>query len=194
MLRICGSGALRWFLASGLALACTTSIAQDAKEVVAVEAAKAVATPLSQQVTAIGMLLSDQAVTVSSDIPGRLKEIHFQEGQPVEKGAPLFTLYDSVYRAHLADAEAKLKLAEQTHQRASQLFKNKYATAQAVDEATSSLAVNTATVELARVQLDKARIVAPFSGIVGLRHVSAGEYITSGQALVNLGGHRSGQG
>jgi membrane fusion protein (multidrug efflux system) len=186
VLRICGSGALRWFLASGLALACTTSIAQDAKEAVAVEAAKVVATPLSEQVTAIGTLLSDEAVTVSSEIPGRLKEIHFQEGQPVEKGAPLFTLDDSVYRAHLADAEAKLKLAEQTHQRASQLFKNKYATAQAVDEATSSLAVNTATVELARVQLDKARIVAPFSGIVGLRHVSAGEYITSGQALVNL--------
>ena len=152
----------------------------------AVEAAKVVATPLSEQVTAIGTLLSDEAVTVSSEIPGRLKEIHFQEGQPVVKGAPLFTLDDSVYRAHLADAEAKLKLAEQTHQRASQLFKNKYATAQAVDEATSSLAVNTATVELARVQLDKARIVAPFSGIVGLRHVSAGEYITSGQALVNL--------
>lgn len=186
MLRICGSGALRWFLASGLALACTTSIAQDAKEAVAVEAAKVVATPLSEQVTAIGTLLSDEAVTVSSEIPGRLKEIHFQEGQPVVKGAPLFTLDDSVYRAHLADAEAKLKLAEQTHQRASQLFKNKYATAQAVDEATSSLAVNTATVELARVQLDKARILAPFSGIVGLRHVSAGEYITSGQALVNL--------
>ena len=185
-LRICGSGALRWFLASGLALACTTSMAQDAKEAVAVEAAKVVATPLSEQVTAIGTLLSDEAVTVSSEIPGRLKEIHFHEGQPVEKGAPLFTLDDSVYRAHLADAEAKLKLAEQTHQRASQLFKNKYATAQAVDEATSSLAVNTATVELARVQLDKARIVAPFSGIVGLRHVSAGEYITSGQALVNL--------
>jgi membrane fusion protein (multidrug efflux system) len=161
-------------------------MAQDAKEAVAVEAAKVVATPLSEQVTAIGTLLSDEAVTVSSEIPGRLKEIHFQEGQPVEKGAPLFTLDDSVYRAHLADAEAKLKLAEQTHQRASQLFKNKYATAQAVDEATSSLAVNTATVELARVQLDKARIVAPFSGIVGLRHVSAGEYITSGQALVNL--------
>lgn len=185
-LRICGSGALRWFLASGLALACTASMAQDAKEAVAVEAAKVVAAPLSEQVTAIGTLLSDEAVTVSSEIPGRLKEIHFQEGQSVAKGAPLFTLDESVYRAQLADAEAKLKLAEQTHQRASQLFKNKYATAQAVDEATSSLAVNTATVELARVQLDKARIVAPFSGIVGLRYVSAGEYITAGQALVNL--------
>jgi membrane fusion protein (multidrug efflux system) len=185
-LRICGNGALRWFLASGLALASPATMAQDAKEAVAVEAAKVVAAPLSEQVTAVGTLLSNEAVTISSEIPGRLKEIHFEEGQPVEKGAPLFTLDDSVYRAQLADAEAKLKLAEQTHQRTTQLFKNKYATAQSADEATSNLAVSTATVELARVQLEKTRIVAPFSGIVGLRHVSAGEYITSGQALVNL--------
>ena len=40
--------------------------------------------------------------------------------------------------------------------------------------------------ELARVHLQKTRIVAPFSGIVGLRQVSVGEYITPGQALVNL--------
>jgi membrane fusion protein (multidrug efflux system) len=145
-----------------------------------------VAAPLSEQVTAIGTLLSDEAVTVSSEIAGRLQEIHFEEGTAVEKGAPLFTLDESVYRAQLADAEAKLKLAEQTHQRTTQLFKNKYATAQSADEATSNLAVSTATVELARVQLEKTRIVAPFSGIVGLRHVSAGEYITAGQALVNL--------
>ena len=136
--------------------------------------------------TAIGTLLSDEAVTVSSEIPGRLKEIHFQEGQPVEKGAPLFTLDDSVYRAQLDDAEAKLKLAEQTNKRTSTLFSNKYATAQSADEAASNLAVSTAATELARVQLEKTRIVAPFSGIVGLRHVSVGEYITAGQALVNL--------
>ncbi len=43
-----------------------------------------------------------------------------------------------------------------------------------------------AAVELARVQLEKMRIVAPFAGIVGLRHVSVGEYLTAGQALVNL--------
>jgi membrane fusion protein (multidrug efflux system) len=36
------------------------------------------------------------------------------------------------------------------------------------------------------VQLDKAHIAAPFAGIVGLRKVSAGEYITAGQPLVNL--------
>jgi membrane fusion protein, multidrug efflux system len=177
----------RWrLLAAGLALVWSVAAAQDNGAAVAVEAAKVVAAPLSEQVTAIGTILSDEAVIISSEIPGRLHEIHFQEGQPIEKGAPLFTLDDSVYRAQLADAEAKLKLAEQTHQRRTALLTNKYATAQSADESASNLAVSTAAVELARVQLEKAHIAAPFSGIVGLRHVSVGEYITSGQALVNL--------
>jgi membrane fusion protein (multidrug efflux system) len=180
--------AVQWWLSAAVIISvCGLAQAQDSKSAtVPVEAAKVTAAPLSEQVTAIGTLLSDEAVTVSSEIPGRLKEIHFQEGQPVEKGAPLFTLDDSVYRAQLDDAEAKLKLAEQTNQRTSTLFSNKYATAQSADEATSNLAVSTAATELARVQLEKTRIVAPFSGIVGLRHVSVGEYITAGQALVNL--------
>jgi len=63
---------------------------------------------------------------------------------------------------------------------------SQYATAQSADESASAVAVSTAAVELARVQLEKAHIVAPFSGIVGLRRVSVGEYITAGQPLVNL--------
>ena len=176
-----------WLLAAGAVLLCSAATAEDTKTApVAVEAAKVAAAPLSEQVTAVGTLLSDEAVTVSSEIPGRLKEIHFQEGQPVEQGTPLFTLDDSVYRAQLADAEAKLKLATQTHKRTTTLFSSKYATAQSADEAASNLAVSTAAVELARVQLEKSHIAAPFSGIVGLRHVSVGEYITAGQPLVNL--------
>lgn len=182
----CGRVVRWWLLAAAVTLAGPGAEAQDKAVAVPVEAAKVIAAPLSEQVTAIGTILSDEAVIISSEIPGRLQEIHFQEGQPVEKGAPLFTLDDSVYRAQLADAEAKLKLAEQTHKRTSQLFTNKYATAQSADESASNLAVSNAAVELARVQLEKAHIVAPFSGIIGLRHVSIGEYITAGQALVNL--------
>jgi membrane fusion protein (multidrug efflux system) len=182
-----GRGLACWLLAAGIAVSVSAAEAEDNKSTpVPVEAAKVVAAPLNEQVTAIGTLLSNEAVTISSEIPGRLQEIHFQEGQPIDKGAPLFTLDDSVYRAQLDDAEAKLKLAEQTNKRTSTLFTNKYATAQSADESASNLAVSTAAVELARVQLEKAHIVAPFSGIVGLRRVSVGEYITAGQALVNL--------
>jgi membrane fusion protein, multidrug efflux system len=184
---ISSAGACWCLLAAGLFLTPGSALAQDdSGQAVPVEAAKVVAAPLGEQVTAVGTLLSDESVTVSAEIPGRLKEIHFTEGQPVEKGAPLFTLDDSVYRAQLADAEAKLKLAEQTYERTSKLFSSKYATAQSADEAVSNLAVTKAALELAKVQLEKTRIVAPFSGIVGLRQVSVGEYITAGRALVNL--------
>lgn len=190
MSRIFGVAAL-CFLALSLPMVVATLRAQGAdqsseREAVRVEVARVVAGPLTEQVTAVGTLLSDEAVTISSETPGRLEAIHFDEGQPVEQGTPLFSLDDSVYKAQLADAEAKLKLAEQTYQRTSKLFSSKYATAQSADEASSNLAVTSAAVELARVQLEKTRIVAPFSGIIGLRHVSVGEYITAGHALVNL--------
>lgn len=177
----------RYLLVAGLALVPALALAQDGEDkVVRVESARVVTEPLREQVTAIGSLLSDESVTISSEIPGRLKQIHFREGEPVGEGELLFTLDESDYKAQLADAEAKLKLAEQTHERTSQLFSSKYATAQSADEAASNLAVARAAVELARVRLDKSRIVAPFSGIVGLRQVSVGEYITAGLALVNL--------
>jgi membrane fusion protein, multidrug efflux system len=179
-------GVAALLLAAGIAVSVSAAYAQDKKAPVPVEAAKVMSAPLSEQVTAVGTIMSNEAVIISSEIPGRLQEIHFQEGQPIEKSAPLFTLDDSVYRAQLADAEAKLKLAQQTHKRRTTLLSSQYATAQSADESASAVAVSTAAVELARVQLEKAHIVAPFSGIVGLRRVSVGEYITAGQALVNL--------
>src|SRR4029079_13414603 len=179
-----------WLWTARFAFFISAAYAQD-KPAVPVEAAKVMAAPLSEQVTAVGTIFSNEAVTVrlgipgrlrgvmlGSEFPGRLEDIHFQEGQPIERGSPLFTLEDSVYRAQLADAEAKLKLAEQTHKRRATLLSNQYATAQSADESASAVAVNTAAVELARVQLDKAHIVAPFSGIVGLRRARAGGYIT----------------
>ena len=138
-----------WCLAASLAVASTAAVAQDANEAaIPVEAAKVIAAPLSEQVTAVGSLLSDESVTVSTEIPGRLEKVHFKEGQPIEKGAPLFGLEDSVYRAQLADAEAKLKLAEQNSERTNQLFSKKYASAQSADVAASNLAVSKAAVEL----------------------------------------------
>lgn len=49
-------------------------------EAVRVEVAKVVAGPLNEQVTAVGTLPSDEAVTISSEIPRRLEAIHFEEG------------------------------------------------------------------------------------------------------------------
>jgi membrane fusion protein (multidrug efflux system) len=66
------------------------------------------------------------------------------------------------------------------------LFSRKFASGSSKDESESNLAVSNAAIELAQAQIDKTKLVAPFAGIVGLRQVSVGEYITPGQQLVGL--------
>jgi membrane fusion protein (multidrug efflux system) len=167
----------------------TPVVATEAKppqKSVPVEVAEVAKGPLTEQVTAIGSLRSDEAVVMSSEIAGRIKEIHFEEGAHVEKGAPLITLDDSVYQAELHDAEAKQLLARQNNDRMIELFSRKITSGSSKDAAESSLAVSNAAIELAKAHIEKTRIVAPFAGIVGLRQVSIGEYITPGQALIGL--------
>lgn len=153
---------------------------------VPVEAAKVAIGPLGEHVTAVGTLISNESVIVRSEIAGRIKEIYFEEGKEVQKGDKLFALDDSVYQAELSEAEAKLKLAERNSARTEELFANKIATARSRDEATSLLEIGKAAIELARVRVDKAVIKAPFDGLMGLRKVSVGDYITAGEDLVNL--------
>lgn len=159
---------------------------QEPVKTVPVEAAEVMQGPLTEQVTAVGSLRSDESVVITSEIAGRISGIHFKEGRRVDSGAPLITLDDSVYQAELHEAEAKQRLAEQSNQRVTELFSRKFASASSKDEAESNLAVTNAATELAKARIEKTRIAAPFAGIVGLRQVSLGEYITPGQPLVGL--------
>jgi membrane fusion protein (multidrug efflux system) len=120
------------------------------------------------------------------EVPGRIIEIGFEEGKPVKKGDVLIKLDDALPRAELADAQARLELAESNFKRTEELFSNEVATARSRDEARSSLAIGTAIVELAKVKLAKYVITAPFDGIAGLRLVSVGDYVSVGEDLFNL--------
>jgi len=151
-----------------------------------VEAEPAKAESVSQEIIAVGSLRSSESVMLSSEIAGRIAKVQFREGQPVEAGAPLFLLEDSVYRAELEQAKASLALSRRNHERAVELFERKLISTRERDEAAAKLDVDKATVQLAQARLAKTRITAPFAGVVGLRSVSPGDYITPGQALAPL--------
>ncbi len=155
-----------------------------AKPAVPIEAATVEAGPLTEQITAVGSLVSNESVTVSPEIAGRITKINFREGTRVELGSVLFELDSTIYQAQVVDAEAKMKLAQQNSSRAKEL--GQYATGRSRDEALSNVAVSQAAVDLAKAQLDKTRITSPFSGIIGIRSVSVGEYVGVGQDLVGL--------
>jgi len=151
-----------------------------------VEAIKVTIESIVVEATAIGTLLSNETVILRPEISGRLTKIAFDEGTPVEKGQNLFKLDASIYHAELADAKARLDLAKLNFDRARELVKKKAGTQRGLDEARSAYRVAEAAVELAQARMIKTTIEAPFSGVVGLRRVSTGDYVTAGQDLVNL--------
>jgi membrane fusion protein, multidrug efflux system len=137
-------------------------------------------------VTAVGSLRSDESVIIRSEQSGRIVSLNFKEGQPVRKGQLLVQLDDGVTRAELGQANANLKLAKAKFDRAVELNEKKFISGQAKDEADNALRVAEAAVKLIEARLGRFNIEAPFSGTIGLRTASIGDYIKDGQDIVNL--------
>jgi len=153
---------------------------------VTVEAVKVAYMRLPQTITAVGSLRSDESITLRPEVAGRIASISFQEGQRVAKGATLVRLDPAINDAEVLQARANLKLAQSKYDRAVDLAKSNFISGQAKDEAENNLRVAEAALSLAQAKRDKMEIRAPFSGIIGLRVVSAGDYVKEGADMVNL--------
>jgi len=159
---------------------------QGSAPAVMVEAVTAATAPMPQSITAVGSLRSDESVTLRPEVAGRVSAIGFQEGRPVSKGAMLVKLDPAINEAEVLQAKANLTLAKAKYDRAVDLQKQGFISGQARDEAENSLKVMEASVALAAARLAKMEIRAPFSGLIGLRSVSIGDYVKEGQDMVNL--------
>jgi membrane fusion protein (multidrug efflux system) len=153
---------------------------------VMVEAITATTAPMPQSITAVGSLRSDESVTLRPEVAGRVSAIGFQEGRPVVKGVTLVKLDPAINEAEVLQAKANLTLAKAKYDRAVDLQKQGFISGQARDEAENNLKVMEAAIALAAARLAKTEIKAPFSGLIGLRSVSVGDYVKEGQDMVNL--------
>lgn len=160
--------------------------ATSAVQTTGVQLATVTQVTLPHGVTAVGSLRSENAVVLRPEITGRITEINFTEGRKVTQGQTLVRLDDRVLAAQLQQAQANLSLANSQYRRAVALNKQGFISKQAQDEALSQLALQQAAVALAKAQLDKTVIQAPFDGVIGLRLVSLGDYVSPGSDLVPL--------
>jgi membrane fusion protein, multidrug efflux system len=192
LLALVGGGAFWLGKKQGVTPTTTVSVANTPAKTDAqgsstvVEAVPVKTSTLAQGITAVGSLRSDESVVIRPEVAGRIAEILFQEGKPVRKGATLVRFDASVQRAELQQAEANLNLNKNKLDRAIDLQKKGFISSQAKDEAENNFRVAQASYDLASAKLTKLEIKAPFSGTVGLRSVSVGDYIRDGQDIANL--------
>ena len=134
----------------------------------------------------IGTAAAIQGVTVGADLPGTIDKIHFESGQWAHQGDILVELDTRQERAQLASLEAQRDLAKINYDRAQELVKAGVISRSDYDNASAQQKATEAQVGDIRAAIARKTIRAPFTGVLGIRQVSLGQYLAAGQAIVSL--------
>ncbi|KPF67534.1 hypothetical protein IP69_12485 [Bosea sp. AAP35] len=160
--------------------------APAARGAVPIEVTRIERATVNEEVEALGTLAADESVVIAPEIAGRVTALGFKEGQRVERGQLLVRLDTAILDAELKQLQADLSLARDTFQRNQSLVQRGAGTQVALEQATAQLASSEARIQLAQAKLAQSAIMAPFNGVVGLRSVSVGDYVSVGKQLITL--------
>jgi membrane fusion protein (multidrug efflux system) len=152
----------------------------------AVNAFVVVSQSLKEDVVSSGSLLAAEQVDIYPEISARITQLNIQEGQPVAKGALLVKLFDQDLRAQLQKLLALADNARRTEDRNKQLLAKGGISQQEFDIATTNLRSSLADIDLVKANLLRTEIRAPFSGVIGLRNVSAGAVVSPSTLIARL--------
>ena len=135
---------------------------------------------------AIGTVAAVRGVTVSADLPGLVEKIAFDSGQPVQEGDVLVQLDTRQERAQLTAAEAQRDLSHSNLERMRSLTADRIVAQAEFDQAEATNKTAEANAGEIRATIGRKTIRAPFAGVLGLRQVNLGQYLTAGAAIVSL--------
>jgi membrane fusion protein, multidrug efflux system len=141
---------------------------------------------IEDRIFSSGTIEANEVVELSTEASGIITDIHFEEGRDVEKGKLLVKINDSELQAQKQRAEYRLSLAEQREERQRRLLERGGISQDDYDATLNEVNVLRAEVRLIDAQIDRTEIRAPFSGIVGLKYVSVGSYITPATRIASL--------
>ena len=151
-----------------------------------VRAHRVIPTQLTERLATTGTVRANEEVEIVSEISGKISDIFFEEGSRVAAGQLLLKIDDSELVAEQQRALYRVQLAERAEIRQKQLLDDGVISSETYDVALGELNVLRAELQLIEAQLLKTEIRAPFSGIIGLRWVSPGSYLSSQTRIASL--------
>jgi len=151
-----------------------------------VEVVNATADTVVDAILATGQIEAINSVELRPDIEGRIAAVLVREGSTVSQGQPLFQVDDAELKAEVARAEAERDLARQSLARTSELLSQKASSQSEQERAEATARGAEAEYQLLKVRLDHTTVRAPFSGVVGRRLVSLGDYVTTSTGLMSI--------
>jgi membrane fusion protein (multidrug efflux system) len=141
---------------------------------------------LEQEIEVSGTILPFDETLIMSEVSGKVVNMNLQEGKLIKKGTLLLKLFDEDLQAQLKMLEVQLKIAENNEQRMKTLFNIKGTSQQEYDASLLQVSNLKAQIEILKVSIGKTEIKAPYDGVLGLKKISIGQYITPSTQIVTI--------
>jgi membrane fusion protein (multidrug efflux system) len=141
---------------------------------------------LQNKIVSNGTLLGNEEVELRSETSGKVTEILFEEGRSVKKGALLLKINDADLQATLKKNIIRRDFAKDKEYRLQELLKRNLTSQQDYDVVLNDLNAINVDIEYTNALIAKTEIHAPFDGIIGLRSVSIGSYISPQNFVATL--------
>jgi membrane fusion protein (multidrug efflux system) len=133
-----------------------------------------------------GAILANESIALRSEISGKIENIYFEEGQKVQKGALILNINDEEIVAQIERLKYTQQLNEGIEYRQRQLLEKEAISREEYDIALTTLKTTGSDLKEREARLAKHQIIAPFDGVIGLRQVSEGSYISPSDLVANL--------
>jgi len=134
----------------------------------------------------MGTLRAQKEVNLAFPVSGVVEAVIADEGDAVAAGDVLARLDPVPYRSAVIEAEARITYLQSRLSRAERLFNENLVSEEHLEQVTSELRVTEARLELARWNLDRTELRAPFDGRVLRRTVERGQVVSGEVAVYEL--------
>ncbi|MES2003844.1 MAG: efflux RND transporter periplasmic adaptor subunit [Bacteroidota bacterium] len=150
----------------------------NAAQPVSVDVIVASPQTISNVIEANGSVVANEYVELHPEVSGRLTYLNVPEGTKVQQGTVIARINDADLQAQLVKTRVALDLAQKTEERLHKLLAVNGVNQSDYDVALN--AVNGYKADLVYTQslIDKTVLKAPFTGVIGLRQVSLGAYLS----------------
>lgn len=139
-----------------------------------------------ERVQAVGTARARESIEIASRVSDKISRVHFESGDSVRAGQVLVSLQTGSDTANVAVAQAQVKDADRQFIRGEQLAKEKLVSPSQLDTLRSNRDAARARAQAAQATLSDRVILAPFSGVLGLRQVSPGQLVSAGTIITTL--------
>lgn len=138
------------------------------------------------RIEALGTLRANETAELTSTITETISEVRFDDGQRVERGEVLVAMTNREQLAQLDEARAAVDEANRQFERVQELARLGTEAAAQLDQRRRDIQIARARLKAVEARLRDRLIVAPFSGVIGLRTVSVGTLLTPGVVVATL--------